>query len=88
MTFRELAGREEYPPGRELLIRELCRAIYASGRTDELRSAVRAAIRHVRALAPRVDGDRRARMAALDAACAGDELARMARIARVGVGRG
>ena len=88
MTFGELAGREGYPPGRELVIRELCRALYATGRAEELCVAAREATRQVRSLASAVDRDRRARLGALDAACVGDELVRMARLAQAGVGRG
>lgn len=63
-------------------MRELCRALFASGEVEALRVAARAALAAARALAPRVDEDPRARTAALDAVCAGDELVRMERVAR------
>jgi hypothetical protein len=88
VSFRELAGREGYPPGRELVVRELCRALHDTGSAEALCVGARQAIGFVRSLTPRVGGDRRARMLALDAACAADELVRMARLARAGLGRG
>ncbi|MGH2379273.1 MAG: hypothetical protein ACRDGT_12470 [Candidatus Limnocylindria bacterium] len=88
MSFQELARRADYPPGRELVVRELCQAFFATGNVESLRLATLAATATARSLAPRVDDDRRARMTALDAGCVADELVRMARVARAGVGRG
>lgn len=58
-----------------------------TGSWEELYAAAREAFRAMRSLAPRV-GAERARMLALDARCAVDELVRMARVARSGRGRG
>jgi hypothetical protein len=88
VTFRELAGREGYPPGRELVVRELSRALYGVGGVEQLCIGARVAIRYMRSLGPMVDPSNRDRLAALDAACAADELVRMARVAGAGLGRG
>jgi hypothetical protein len=77
-----------YPPGCELVGRELYRATFAAGADEELGVAARQAIRHVRSLMASLGDDRRALLDALDARCAADQLVRMVGVARTGVGRG
>lgn len=88
MRFAELARRADYPPGRELVVRELCRAMFAAGAADELCVGARETLRYLRGLVPSLDDDPRALTLALDAGCVADELVRMARVAAAGVGRG
>lgn len=89
MSRDELAGRDGYPPGRELVIRELCQALFANRSAEELCIAAREASRYVRSCPAAVDsGTERSRLAVLDVGHAAEELERMARVACLGIGRG
>jgi hypothetical protein len=87
VSFEELARVAQYPPGRELVVRELCRALYDGG-AEDLCIGARKALAYARSLVPAVEADTRARLLALDAGCVADELLRMARMVRAGVARG
>ncbi|MQA73749.1 MAG: hypothetical protein GEU88_05290 [Solirubrobacterales bacterium] len=88
MSFRELAARADYPPARELVVREVCRALYGVNTVLGLRHGALVALSIARSLATQIESRASARRAALDAVCIADELLAMARIARAGIGRG